>query len=450
MKHKGKMKRMASGDAGFKRRAVVYIVLVLSTLLLINVILRIAGAASHVVSTEAEAGQVAGNASILPMNGASGSNDTVNAVRFGTANPLPQLSKRNSPLSPSGSLGQFNLSSKSYIMAFRFVLDKQASIDRWYFAINGEGASCIGGRTGYGSGNGGTHYGRIVEVDQATGFPTGTVLASESVNACTAHNRAKSEYDLSTTHQLHYVQFSPVSLSANKMYAFLLSNTDANPGSGGSASSGNHMSPNMNFGDLAAFGPNARNTLDADTPGAVYGLDPRETTMWSKDGGASWLFGDKVGWYQVGSGEAKFWIVGYRPAGGQAIAHGWPFMNWPDDASGQTVTFRNAPKAVTLTHAGGSSESSAVGTITVTNTSTGVSATTSSLGSGMVSGQLSKPVPVAAGQSYTVKASGSVEMGGSTSGQGEAFGLGSRAPWNYSSSTSGRFPALYASPHPYY
>lgn len=356
--------------------------------------------------------------------------------------------KRNIPISPQGYLGQYNLSSKQYIMAFRFVLDKPTTIDRWYYAINAEGATCVGGRTGYGSGNGGTEFGRIVEVDQATGFPTSKILAQESVNGCTAHDRTISEFGLSKTHQAHFVQFTPVALEAGKMYAFLLSNTDANPGNGGSKGGGNHTSPNLNFAKLSEMGPHGKNTLDANAPGALYGYDPRETTMWSKDGGASWLFGGQVGWYDNGGDIGKMWVVGYR-SGGKNIAHGYTYMNWPDASTGASITYKNVPKAVTLTDAGGASSGS-VGVVTVTNTSTGVSATTPSLGSGVPVGKLSKPVPVAVGQSYTIKASGSVDTG-SSSFWDKIFGLGS----TYSSSCSScsgaaGMPGLFALPHPYY
>lgn len=356
--------------------------------------------------------------------------------------------KRDIPIAPNGGLGQFNLSSKSYIMAFRFVLDQPQTIDRWYYAINMEGTTCVGGRTGYGSGNGGTEFGRIVEVDQATGFPTNKILAQESVNGCDAQNRSMSEFGLQKTHQAHFVQFAPVSLEAGKMYAFLLSNTDPNPGNGGSKGGGNHTSPNLNFGKLSDIGPNGKNTLDANAAGAMYGYDPRETTMWSDDSGATWKFGDQVGWYQTGSGDGRMWVVGYR-ANGKNIPHGYTYMNWPSDSNGASITYKNVPKAVTLTHAGGATGGS-VGVVTVTNTSTGVSATTPSLGGGVPVGQLSKPVPVAAGESYTIKASGSVETGSSAFWD-KIFGLGS----NYASSCSScsnpaDMPALFALPHPYY
>ena len=366
-----------------------------------------------------------------------------------TPDPDPVSPVRYISVSPGGGLGQFNMSDNDYICGFRFELPQARTIDRWYFSVNGEGATCVSGRTGYGAGNGGTWFGRIVTVNQATGLPTSTVLASESVNGCTAHSRAISEFGLSTTHQSHWVQFSPITIQPNTMYAFLLSNTHSSPGSGGSASTGNHMSPNLNFAELDDMGPNGENTLDPQAPGAMYGYSPRETTMWSPDGGSTWRFGDQVGWYQLGSGRGRMWVVGYRISGGNGVAHGWPYMNWPSDTtSGITVTFTNIPSAVTITQAGGCNDGSAnIGVITVRNTTTGQQSTTSSLGSGRQVGTLASPVTVAAGESYRISASGRVSMGSPTSGQGAAFGLGSRAPWRYTLSTGNQMPMLFVLPH---
>jgi hypothetical protein len=361
-----------------------------------------------------------------------------------------QPAARDIPISPAGYLGQFNLSSNSYVMGFRFVFDTERTIDRWYFAINGEGADCVGGREGYGSGDGGMFNGRIVEVDPADGLPTGTVLAGEQVNGCESYERARAEFGLEDHHQSQFVQFDAVTLRPNTMYAFLLSNTDPDPGDGGSQGGGNHMSPNLNFAKLTEMGPTGTNNLDPSAPGATFGLDPRETTMWSDDDGSSWRFGDQVGWYDEGNGEGRMWTVGYREAGGDSYAHGWGYLNWPDDEAG-SVTYRDVPKDVTLTHAGGASEGGDVGVVTVTNESTGVSASTADLGGGLVSGELSHPVPVKAGESYTVENSGVVDSGAGGAGHEETFGLGARLPWLVTQNAgSNDMPMLYAAPHPYY
>jgi hypothetical protein len=371
--------------------------------------------------------------------------------------PQPTSTNRDIPVSPAGYLGNFNLTSRSYVMANRFVLDKDTTIDRWYANVVGEGTDCVGGRTGYGDGDGGILYGRIVEVNQSTGMPTGTVLGEERVNGCESWRRAKAEFSLVQTHAAHYFQFSPVTLRGNKMYAFLLSNVSSNPGYGAwrtGQDNGNHMSTDHNFAPLSQMGPHGKNTLDPNASGAMYGLDPRETTMWSGDTGGSWKFGDQVGWYQLGNGKGRMWTgAGYRIAGtGKSVAHGWPYNNDPGEGPG-TVTFKSAPKAVTITQAGGSSSSGSVGTVTVTNLRTGQSGSTSGLGTGVVKGNLSRPVEIAAGDSYTVKNTGVVDTGDGH--RANVFQLGRQSPFMYSSSGSQvsqqyDMPMLFASPHPYY
>jgi hypothetical protein len=312
------------------------------------------------------------------------------------------------PISPAGGLGNFNLSSSSYAIARRFVLTEDTTIDLWYFAINGEGADCVDGRDGYGSGNGGIHLGRIMAVDQHTGLPTET-LASEEVNACDAFERAKEEFDLGDRHQAHYIEFAPITLQADTMYAFVLTNVDPDPGDGGGDSAGNHMSPNLNFADLDDMGPHGRNTLDASAPGAAYGVDPRETTMWSENSGETWTFGDEVGWYGKDDGDGGMWPSGYRIAGGENVAHGWIYMNWPDEGPA-SVSYTAAADGV-LTEAGGASSEDDVGVVTVTNVDTGVAAATADLETGLVKSTLDRPVPVTRGQIYVVSTDGDVDTG---------------------------------------
>lgn len=313
------------------------------------------------------------------------------------------------PISPAGSLGQMNLSSGAYGLARRFVLPTDVTLDRWYFAVNGEGSDCVGGRDGYGSGDGGTWLGALVTVDPDTGLPTDDVIASERVNACEAYRRTRSEFGLSERHQAQWVQFPPVALQADTMYAFVLRNVDGNPGDGGGDSVGNHMSPNLDLAELDQMGPNGRNTLDPAAPGAVYGVDPRETTMWTDDSGGSWEFGDRVGWYRQGDDTGVWWPSGYRIAGGGNVAHGWAYMNWPDDDSA-SVTFTAAADGV-LVEAGGASTRPDVGVITVENEDTGAIGSTAELGPGLVSGTLDHPVPVSRGQRYTVSTDGEVDIG---------------------------------------
>ena len=351
------------------------------------------------------------------------------------------------PISPAGHLGNFNLSSSSYAIARRFVLPSNATIDRWYYAINAEGADCVDGRDGYGHGDGGIEYGRIVEVDNATGLPTATVLGGEQVNGCEAQRRAAQEFRLSENHQIHFVQFPAVPLAANQMYAFVLSNVDADPGNGGASSDGNYTSANLNFAELDQMGPNGKNTLDPNSPGATFDLDPRETTMWSDDSGATWKFGDEVGWYDVGNGEGRMWPGGYRIAGGPNVPAGWVYMNWPDE--GQASITYTALNNETLTYAGGASSEEDVGVIRVENLETGDSAATENLGTGLVGGTLSKPVPVTEGQRYVVSSDGTVDTGSADFGE-KVFDFGPEGPGGYESSCPAcdspqDHPMLYAS-----
>jgi chondroitinase B-like protein len=383
----------------------------------------------------------------------SGSDNLSISVAETAASPTGQsaIPARNISVSPSGDLHNFNLSDNDYVIASRFELTQTRTIDRWYFTVNGEGASCAVGRTGYGNGNGGTWYGRIVTVNPSSGLPTTTVVASESVNGCTAHTRAINEFDLDATNQYHWVQFPPVTLQAHTLYAFVLSNTDPNPGDGGGSSSGNHMSVNLNIGPLSQMGPHAANTLSTQAVAAMYGYSPRETTMWSSDGGATWKFGDQVGWYHLGDGTGRMWACGYRTTGGVNVAHGWPFRNWPSDRTGGiNVTFHDVPNTVTITRAGGANDGSgSLGIITVTNVDTGQAASTPSLGSGLQTGTLASPVTVAAGQSYRIAVTGRVGLGAPDGAEGDIFELGSRSPWNYEVSTGEHVPMLFVLPHPY-
>jgi hypothetical protein len=353
------------------------------------------------------------------------------------------------PISPAGDLGQFDLSSSSYAIANRFVLDDDLTIDRWYYAINGEGADCIDGRDGYGSGDGGIEYGRIVEVDQQSGLPTGNVLGAEQVNGCEAHERAEEEFGLNVTHQVHYVQFAPATLKADRMYAFVLSNVHPDPGDGASGS-GNHMSANLNFADLDDMGPHGTNTLDPRAAGAAYGLGPRETTMWSGDSGATWEFGDQVGWYDDGNGQGRMWPGGYRIAGGPNVPNGWSYMNWPGEGEA-TITYTAEADQV-LVQAGGASSEEDVGVVSVRNIDTGESVTTETLGTGLVSGALSKPLSVAQGQRFIVRADGPVDTG-SAAFWDQVFDLEFQDLARYESSCSAcdspvDHPMLYASPAP--
>jgi hypothetical protein len=247
------------------------------------------------------------------------------------------------------------------------------------------------------------------------------------------------------------VQWPSTTLQPGRMYAFLLSNTHASPGTGGSASSGNHMSVNMNFGPLAQAGPNGANTLNPSAPGAMYGLGPRETVLWSANSGSTWKFGDQIGWYGNGDGDFKHWPVGYRITGGANTPIGWPLRQWASDATGGAITYNNIPKAVTITGAGGTNDGSgSVGVITVTNVTTGASSTTASLGSGKVSGNLNTPITASAGDNIRIATSGRIGNGATDAGPLQVYSLGSQRPWTYTVNVGTYPPTLYLVPDPFF
>ncbi len=393
---------------------------------------------------------------------------------FGKTGAVPAVAE-NRPVSAGiGGAANYNLSSNSYVMAQRIVFGTDKTIDRWYYDVKLECLSWVGGsRCGYATGTAGMTYGRIVNVDQNTGLPLlNSVLASETVATRTVHERARNEYGLVNNHQIHFVQFAPVTLKANQMYAFLVSNPDPNPGVGGSTLTGNHWSVNINLAPLSSAGPLGRNICadsargtrgcneySREVGGSIAGLDPREATTWSQDGGKTWRFGAGVGWYNESSADAKIWYQGYREVGQAPDPYGgWPHLSWAPPCTGCKVTFKNATKAVTINKAGGfagdgayGTSSAGIGVITVRNETTGVSGKTASLGGGgWQSGNLDNPVPVRAGDSVSLTNTGSVHIG--RNGGHNVFNLGrwftstgSAISW-----TNADRPALYAEPWFYY
>jgi hypothetical protein len=86
-----------------------------------------------------------------------------------------------------------------------------------------------------------------------------------------------------------------------------------------------------------------------------------------------------------------------------------PYYNYLSTSTNGTLLCRKAGRAVTFTEAGGFAPSGQnVGVVTVTNLTTGISASTASLGSGLVKGALASNVAVAAGEAFKITASGTV------------------------------------------
>ena len=166
------------------------------------------------------------------------------------------------------------------------------------------------GRWGYAHGNGGVIWARLVAV-KADGRPDlSRVIAQEKVNAVKRYKESKAAYGTGLTQLLHF-NFGGVRLEADTMYAVVFANADPDPMQ-------NSFSTNLPATKQSVAGPNGTNTLDPDAPGAVAGLDPRETTTWTVDGGSSWRWG-----YQVGGGEDIFTYYAASP-----VSDGGPRMPW--------------------------------------------------------------------------------------------------------------------------
>jgi MYXO-CTERM domain-containing protein len=301
------------------------------------------------------------------------------------------------------------MKSASYRALLRFVPDTTVTIDRFYFGFKLRGASCWdAGNAGYGKGDGGTIEASLVEIDPATGRP-GAVIVNETVNGCTRHDAASTEINGSDP-VLVWVN-TPATLEGGTMYGLVLRNAHADP-------AGNFYSFNMPLADTTLAGPHARNELDPRAPGAILALDPREHVAWSTDAGATWQYGSLNGQYRsymnnhdTAHPATRMPQYGWRRADGVTVAQ-QPYYAYNDDCTGCTVTYANARYARTFTLVGGFIASGTdVGTLTFTNTSTGAtSSCTPAQGYGFRTCTLPTPMPVAVGQSYTVHATGSVEI----------------------------------------
>jgi hypothetical protein len=310
------------------------------------------------------------------------------------------------------------------------------------------------GRPGYSHGDGGVIHARLVEV-RPDGTPDlSRVLAEERVNAVQRYRESKRVFGVSGSQktQLLYFNTGSVPLAAGRMYAMVLSNASRDPYH-------QHFSVNSPATNNAAAGPHARNTLDPNAPGAMAGLDPRESVAWSTNGGQGWDWGVRVGggnlfgYYTgspVGDGGPKIPWYGWQASPGSRPRSNQPYYAYGEDGS-YTLVARDAPRSVTLTEAGGFAPRGArVGAVTVRNLDTGAVGRTGSLGGGLARGRLDRPVRVAAGQSYSVTNSGTVAKAEADGFIENTFGVGG-GEWPFSTRGHGNDRAeLFAGPHPWH
>jgi hypothetical protein len=331
----------------------------------------------------------------------------------------------------------------SRIYAIRFVLDRPTRIDRFYSGMNWEGvyADASGRpapdeirssalRKGYPSpappadlpaawspGTGRLHYahgtGGVIRVRLVPMKPDGTpdlahVLAEDTYQALGRYRQLKARFDFSGRSGLVYSDFGGVPVAGGVPYFVTYQNVDSAPRQ-------NFVSMNSPVTSVEAAGPNGRNTLDPDARGAIAGLDPRETVAWSLDGGERWGFGRAVGGGPVpgdytmsGDDAVRLPWYAWQEPGSRALHANQPYYAYHETGR-YTVRLRSAPRATTLTEAGGyGPEGSAVGVVTVRNLRTGATGTTARLGSGMASGRLDPPVRVERGDSYEISNTGTV------------------------------------------
>jgi hypothetical protein len=298
-----------------------------------------------------------------------------------------------------------------YVYAIRFVLDRDTRVYRFFSGFSVEGTRQLGGRPHYAQGNGGRIRARLVRVDRRGRPDLHRVIAGERVNPVRRYFQTLSAYRIAPyrTAFLHF-NMGGARLRAGRMYAMTYANVSRRPRR-------NWFSTNSPVVKASEAGPNGRNTLNPNAHGAIMGLDPREAVGWSVNGGRRWVWGRRVG-----GGPARYSYMGsattdngarlpwyaWQSAPGSNPRSNQPYYGYRESGS-YTLVVAHAPRAVTLKEAGGYAPvGRAAGSVTVTNLRTGATGTTSRLGSGIVKGPLSPPVPVAAGDGYSITNSGTV------------------------------------------
>lgn len=296
-----------------------------------------------------------------------------------------------------------------YRSLLRFVPLNTINIDRFYFGFKLRGANCYdAGLAGYGRGDGGLLRGSLVEINQATGLPS-TEIASETINACTRYNQAKTEFG--GANPVLVWTNARATLEAGKMYGFIVSNAHTDP-------QNNFFSFNAPLADTSLAGPHTRNELNPNAKGAILSLDPREHIAWSEDSGISWRYGSLNGQYRSYMNDrdtahpaTRMPQYGFRLTNNTTVG-AQPYYAYSVDCAGCTVAYANARYARTFTELGGFTASGTnVGTLTITNTSTGLQSNcTPTQGYGYRVCKLASPLTVYQGQTYTIKSTGIVEI----------------------------------------
>ena len=220
------------------------------------------------------------------------------------------------------------------------------------------------------------------------------------------YGQTKSQYGVGAITLFWYIECQGAKLKAGVPYIMVYRNVaDLN----GLSPTGNFFSHNSIGVNAAAAGPHDRNTLDANAPGAILGLDPREALCWTDNGGTLWEWGSRVGHYK-GSGDYGTRMPHYAllaKGDSRPRLSGQPFTAYA--VKGNFKLRYKASTAGSYAKAGGYAPSgSNIGVVTVRNERTGASASTPSLPSGYAKGNLSAPVPRLAGDPILITHSGTV------------------------------------------
>jgi len=361
---------------------------------------------------------------------------------------------RNIPIGLANTNDQ-NLRTYDTLLAMRFVLDNDTSMYRFMSGFKTKGASwdphsggkCSGPGAGcYGAGDGGIVNARLVTV-KPDGTPNlSNVLAEETRSSKDRYFDSKESYGVGGITQMVFSSMGGVQLKRNTMYAMVYRNVHPDPGS-------NFFSTNSPTAKESVAGPNGRNNIDPNAPGAIAGLDPREAVAWSTNAGASWSWGRQVGHY-FGSatsddGSRLPWY-GWQTSASSKPQANQPYYQYLNKCSACTLTARNVPRKTTLTEAGGYAPvGSSLGVLTIRNTRTGQTARTGTLGSGMVKGALSSPITVEPGDTYEITNTGTVYRYEADDFLVKVFGLGAGA-FPFTTAGSPDAAQMFALPHPYY
>jgi hypothetical protein len=348
-----------------------------------------------------------------------------------------------------------NLRDSHWAYAIRFVLDRDTTMYRFFSQMKAKGASwdehtgtkCTSGGSGcYGAGDGGRINARLVKI-KADGTPDlSSVLAQETIDPRTRYFETKSAYGVSAISLFWYFNMGGVQLKANTPYAMVYRNVHPDPAH-------NFSSTNSLTVKESEAGPNGRNNLDPNAPGAIAGLDPREAVAWTTNDGASWTWGRQVGHY-FGSASSD---------DGTRLAHyAWqssptakpesnqPYSSYWGTCTPCTLTSSSVPRRTTFTEAGGYAPvGKSVGVVTVRNLRTGQTGHTAALGSGIRRGALSPQVTVEVGDSYQITHTGTVYKGEADGYIVSILKVGSGAfPYNTAGQGADR-AELFALPHPF-